>query len=408
MDSAFTLQQLLNSVKSFFDKEFYSHIWVDSELSDWKKNHFSQHVYGELIEHNASGKKVASCRFTCWKYQAASIESKFYQQTGENLKKGLKVRLKCKLVFSEQYGFSINIIDIDTHFTLGLLYSNIHKIYCALENEGVQDINKNIEAIYDFFNVAVISSPTAAGVDDFKEISDKLSKDGLCQFKFFDSLMQGNGCVENIIEALRFIQTKNDNFDCVVILRGGGSVLDLAIFNDYDLAKEICLYKIPVYTAIGHDKDQSVLDMVSHLSFGTPSKVASYIKDTIYNKGRMTSDFIDFIESKTSQLLINSFKNIELLSTAILASSNKCVQLSESTLGHYGDKVKLCFNDKLYAAGNHIEKQFKYILANSLTSTLTKGYTIALDESNNVIKSKTEAKSASIKKLKFKDGDFIL
>jgi exodeoxyribonuclease VII large subunit len=220
--------------------------------------------------------------------------------------------------------------------------------------------------------------------------------------------MQGNGCVENIIEALRFIQTKNDNFDCVVILRGGGSVLDLAIFNDYDLAKEICLYKIPVYTAIGHDKDQSVLDMVSHLSFGTPSKVASYIKDTIYNKGRMTSDFIDFIESKTSQLLINSFKNIELLSTAILASSNKCVQLSESTLGHYGDKVKLCFNDKLYAAGNHIEKQFKYILANSLTSTLTKGYTIALDESNNVIKSKTEAKSASIKKLKFKDGDFIL
>ena len=408
MDNAFTLQQLLSSVKSFFDKEFYHQIWVDAELSDWKKNYFSGHVYGELIEHNSSGKKVAACRFTCWKYQATTIESIFYKHTGETLKKGMKVRLKCKLTFSEQYGFSVNIIEIDTCFTLGLLYSNMHKIYSTLESEGVQNTNKRLMPAYDFFNVAVISSPTAAGVEDFKEISNKLSRAGLCHFKFFDSLMQGDGCIGNIIKSLRFIQTENDNFDCVVILRGGGSVLDLAVFNDYDLAKEVCLYKIPIYTSIGHDKEQSVLDMVSHLSFGTPSKVANYIMSTIYDKGRRAGELIDVIEYKTSQLLTNSFKNIELLSNAIISGSNRCLQLSENQLNHYEEKVKLYFDDKLYAATDYIEKQFKYILSNSLNSSLTKGYTIALNEANNVIKSKAEAELKSITKLKFNDGDFIL
>ena len=408
MQNTYPLSEILQSIKSILDEVFSESIWIEAELADWTVNHFSGHAYGELVEHNVSGKKIASCRFTCWKYQVSAIEAKFQKVTGEKLKAGMKVKLSVKVSFSEQYGFAMNIVDIDPQFTLGDLFANVQKILTQLTDEQIIEQNRQLEAPFDFFNVAVISSPTAAGLGDFKQLTDELMQDKLCCFEHFDAVMQGTQCAKSVMNALNLISKHRKSFDCVVILRGGGSVLDLASFNDYALAKKVCVFKIPVFCAIGHDRDQCVLDFISQSAFGTPSKAAHHIQSTIYANGQGIITNLSFIENRACQILQQSEQNLTFMLDKMSSSATQKLSLSELKVNATIENTMRVMKQKLEMADLEVTSNFKLVLANSIEPTLKKGYAIALDDKNKPVKCISEAAKRPIKKLKFIDGDLQL
>lgn len=408
MQNTYPLSEILQSIKSILDEVFSERIWIEAELADWKVNHFSGHAYGELVEHNASGKKMASCRFTCWKYQVSAIEAKFQKVTGEKLKAGMKVKLSAKVSFSEQYGFAMNIVDIDPKFTLGDLFANIQTILAQLTDEKIIEQNRQLEAPFDFFNVGVISSPTAAGLGDFTQLTDGLMEDKLCHFEHFNAVMQGTQCAQSVMDALNLVSQNLKFFDCVVILRGGGSVLDLASFNDYALAKKVCGFRIPVFCAIGHDRDQCVLDFISQGAFGTPSKAAHYIQSTIYANGQNIIASLSFIENRARQILQQSEQNLIFMLDKMTSISTKKLSLSELKVNATIEKAIQLMKQKLEMVDLCVTSNFKLVLANSIEPTLRKGYAIALNDKNKPVKSIGEAKTHPIKRLKFIDGELQL
>ena len=371
-------------------------------------NKFSGHAYGELIEYDASGKKIANCRVTCWKYKVFEIKSIFKKITGKDIDSGLKVRLRLKLTFSEIYGFSANIIDIDPKFTLGDLFANLQEIINQLTAAKLINKNNQLSSPFDFFNVAVISSPTAAGLEDFKQVADQLLNTGLCKFHYIDAIMQGQQCSQSVISALDIatkIHSEQLKLDCIIILRGGGSVIDLASFNDYQLAAKICEIEIPVFCAIGHEKDQCIIDIIANKSFGTPSKVANYIFETIIMHAKEVIKNTEKIHKKVEEILTSATLQVNFFLKSINQSINYRLENAISSIENLNKSIQVDALDKVKQAKDCIKKNYKLILANSIEPTLQKGYAIALQK-NEVVTTKKQADLVGIDILRFKDGDY--
>jgi exodeoxyribonuclease VII large subunit len=408
MDSVLKLSDVLNTVKDVVSESFSGSVWIEADLADWKIIKFSGHAYGEMVEYNKSNKKIASCRFTCWKFKVFEIDSYFKEITGEKIKPGIKVKLEIKLTFSELYGFSANIIDIDPKFTLGDLQVNLQDIINKLVVKKIERNNIDLVPSFDFFNISVISSPTAAGLDDFKEIANELMSDKLCNFNYFDALMQGEKCASSVVNAISQAKelNKTTSQDCLIILRGGGSVLDLASFNDYDLAKEVCSLKIPVFCAIGHEKDKCILDFVSHHSFGTPSKVANYIEQTIHSNASGIIKNYALIEEKSNYIVNNAESELSNLLIDIQLEAKRRLEVSINSVKNLQKSIINTSNNYVNQAQDKLCSNFKLILANSLEPTLKKGYVVAFDCQHNVVVSKDQAKNCKISSLKFYDGEY--
>ena len=278
--SLFELNSLVRDVlETTLDNDY----WVEAELSEVRE--VRGHCYMELVQKELFGNTpVARASAKCWQRTWMQLQPRFEQATGQTFHAGLKVLLRVHVNFHEAYGFSWIVNDIDPTYTIGEMARRRQEIVQQLKEEGVFDLQRELELPMFCQRIAVISSPNAAGYGDFcNQLADN---DFGLQFyvKLFPATMQGEGVEQSIIEALNSIceshsGTVGDAFDCVVIIRGGGATADLSGFDTLALAENVANFPIPIITGIGHERDESVLDMVAHTRVKTPTAAAAFLID---------------------------------------------------------------------------------------------------------------------------------
>lgn len=281
MDSQqFSLSELQGMIKNAMELALPESYWVRAEISELTVNR-SGHCYLDLIETDSINNITARVRATVWSYTFRMLKPYFESTTGQSFSEGIKVLLNAKVEYHEVYGLSLNIRDIDPTYTLGDMAQQRRAIIMRLEEDGVFDMNKELEMALVPQRIAIISSPTAAGLQDF--IDQLHSNQQRIKFytKLFPAVMQGKEAPSSIIDALERIYEYEEFFDAVAIIRGGGAQVDLVAFDNYDLAYHITQFPLPVITGIGHDKDDSVADMVAHTRLKTPTAVAEYLISTV-------------------------------------------------------------------------------------------------------------------------------
>ena len=277
MNERLKLSELNGLVKKSIGEAFTAPVWVIGEISELKTNR-SGHCYLNLIEKEENGDAiVAQARATIWSYTFRMLRPYFESTTGQQLTEGLKVLLSVSVEFHELYGYSLNIRDIDPTYTLGDMARRRREIIARLQSEGVADMNKELELPLVPQKIAIISSGTAAGYQDFIDQLTNNPAGYHFDLKLFPAIMQGNLAETSIIGALDQIYLYEKFFDAVVIIRGGGSQADLSCFDNYNLAYYITQFPLPVITGIGHEKDDSIVDLVAHTRLKTPTAVAEFL-----------------------------------------------------------------------------------------------------------------------------------
>ena len=272
-----SLSELQRKVKGSLEDLFSMPVWVKAEISELTTNR-SGHCYLDLVEtQEGSDTVIARCRATIWSYTFRMLKPYFETTTGQVFTEGLKVLLQAKVEYHEVYGFSLNIRDIDPVYTLGDMARQRREIILRLEAAGVLDMNKELELPLVPQRIAVISSPTAAGLQDFLNQLHNNSHKFVFYTKLFPAVMQGVEAPRSITAALEKIFQYEELFDAVVIIRGGGAQIDLACFDHYDLAFNVAQFPLPVITGIGHEKDDTVIDLVAHTRMKTPTAVAEFL-----------------------------------------------------------------------------------------------------------------------------------
>lgn len=275
--NSITLSELTDRVQETIRANFDTPQWIRAEISELRENQ-NGHCYLEFIEKDEhTDNLLAKTKAIVWSSTYRMLKPYFESSTGEALRAGLKVLVAVTVEFSGVYGFSLNVRDIDPTFTIGELAARRLKIIRQLEADGIADMNKQLILSPRPQRLAIISSPTAAGYDDFM---NQLHND-LNHFAFhtrlFPAVMQGEQAEVSIIGALDKIYVHSDLFDAVIIIRGGGATTDLACFDSYDLALNCAQFPLPVISGIGHQRDVTILDMVAHTSLKTPTAVAEFL-----------------------------------------------------------------------------------------------------------------------------------
>ena len=264
------LLELQARMKECVADAFPGRYWVKAEIASWSPRS-NGHCYLTLSQ-SRGGKSVAESRAMIWKWNYLQLTNYFEETTGQKLKEGLTVLVRVQVTFSELYGMSLYIDDIDAAFTLGEQALERKRAIEKLEKEGYMDLQKELALPELPYRLAVITSKTAAGYQDFRNHLLHNPDGYAFQLDLYEALMQGEQAPASIMEALEDIGPKN--YDAALILRGGGSELDLACFDDFELAVAIATCPVPVITAIGHDKDVHIADMVAHQAVKTPTALA--------------------------------------------------------------------------------------------------------------------------------------
>ncbi len=268
-----TLYDLQHMVRSSLEERFALPVWISAEISELKVN-YSRHCYINLVEKGtADGVPRAEARAVIWRSHFSKISAYFTAQTGAALAAGIRILAKVLVSYHEVYGFSLQITDIDPAYTMGEVERRRRETIRQLQQEGVWDMNRELPLPRLVRRIAVISSASAAGYRDFMREIGGSGYD--ISTELFEAVMQGAAAEESVIAALERIAAREEEFDAVAIIRGGGSASDLSAFDSYRMAAHVAQFPLPVFAGIGHDKDTSVVDMVAHTSLKTPTAVAA-------------------------------------------------------------------------------------------------------------------------------------
>lgn len=256
-------------------------VWVVAELSDFKRRS-NGHVYMDLIE-SEDGKEVAKAKATMFSTVSGKVLAEWTRVTGGAPQAGMKVLIKVRADLSPQYGFSLNVTGMDPSYTLGDMQAKLQEIISTLKGRGWYDLQRNLPSPQGHWRVAVISPQEAAGLADFRRDAEQLAAAGVCAFDYFTATFQGKDTSESIRAALKAVHEHHQStpYDAVCIIRGGGAKADLAQLNDAALGAWVCRLPIPVYSGIGHEIDECMIDLVAHRKFDTPSKVIGYIRSAL-------------------------------------------------------------------------------------------------------------------------------
>lgn len=288
----YSLSQLTRFINQVFKVNFESPVWIKAEISELREAS-NGHCYLEFIEKDPdTDTLIAKMKANIWANTYRMLKPYFESSTGQQLHAGIKVLVSVTVDFHDVFGLSLNIRDIDPTYTLGELAKRRLEIIRQLEKDGVMEMNKSLELATLPNRVAVISSPTAAGYDDFCNQLEN-NPDGFVFYKkLFPAIMQGDMATGSIIEALDKIYEYADLFDVVIIIRGGGATTDLACFDSYELALNCAQFPLPIIAGIGHQRDLSIVDMVAHTSVKTPTAAAALLIEMMEEaKNRMTDAY---------------------------------------------------------------------------------------------------------------------
>ena len=311
IDSPLTLYSLNNLVHNAIADALPMRYWVTGELSEVRETTVG-HCYIELVQRDEETQElVAKARGTVWARIYSLLRPYFLEQTGQPFAAGLKVLLQVSVGFHELYGYTLDVCDIEPAYTIGDIARHRQQIIKRLTDEGVIGLNKELDFPQLPQRIAVISSATAAGYGDFCDQLQNNRYGFVFYPRLFPAPMQGNGAEEGIIAALDTIAQEIDNWDVVVIIRGGGATSDLGCFDTYDLANNCAQFPLPIITGIGHLRDESVLDIVAHTSAKTPTAVAELLIHSMLANETLLTDIQSIIATAVAQRMEAEKQRIE-------------------------------------------------------------------------------------------------
>ena len=398
-----TLYELNSLVREVIECEMPNEYWVEAELSECRESR--GHCYMELIqkdEQNAT--PIAKASAKCWASKWMIVRPYFERTTSQQLHTGMKVLLKVYPQFHEAYGFSWIVTDIDPTYTLGDMARKRQEIIRQLKEEGVFDLQKELQLPLFCQHIAVISSETAAGYGDF---CNQLA-DNPYGFQFstqlFPAIMQGEGVEQSIIAALERIY--NMDFDCVVIIRGGGATSDMSGFDTLALAENVANFPIPIITGIGHDRDESILDMVSHTRVKTPTAAAALLidhlkavldalndaQDRLIYSSRQKLSTLDSQLSTLSEAIPRLFSIVRTRQEArldtyyqrILSHIQQRVVTSQSDIRNYEQRMSTAIDRRLTSENHRLQLMEEKAKSLDPTLLLRRGYSITLKDGKAV------------------------
>lgn len=386
----FSLSDYLSTVQEVIRLSFDEPVWVKAEIRNLSIK--GGHYYLELAEKEEDTDKViASCKATIWKFTALKIVLKFERESGIELSKDLNVLIRIKARFDPQYGFSVNIEDIDSSFTLGDIAKRYQQILARLSSEGLVNLNKSLPAPFDIENVLVIAPENAAGLGDFRKDADALNKANVCHFVYHSATFQGNAAANSIMESLSsgLRQWAKDYAippDLIVIIRGGGAVNDLAYLNDYDLAALLCKRKVPIWVGIGHEKDRTILDEIAHRSFDTPSKVIAGIRNVISERSQDVMSYLQTIKLLSQHQITTYQGQNDQLMTAIRTHTHNQTNTANKSLDLVKSTTQFFAQQQIKIASTQVETLMRETLLQNPKNVLAKGYAIVRSQ-NKAIRS---------------------
>lgn len=319
-----SLSELNNRVKQSIRISFPENVWVVAEIGQIQEN-MSGHCYLDLIEKDKKTDKViARNKANIWAYTYRMLKPFFETSTHQSFSAGIQVLVNVSVEYHELYGISLNVKNIDPAYTVGELALRKQQVINQLMEDGVFEMNRDQELPELIKRIAIISSPTAAGYEDF--MNQLHSAEGVTFYTcLFQAVMQGDNAPESIIAAFDRIYEHLDLFDVVVVIRGGGASLDLSCFDNYELAYYATQFPLPIFTGIGHERDESVLDLVAHSTFKTPTAVAAHLTDTMTSK-------LAYIEDLEAQIIHRVKTETERASYRLNMAAQKFPMLARQTV----------------------------------------------------------------------------
>lgn len=421
-----SLLELNNRIKGVINKAFADTYWVRAEMSDVRTN-VSGHCYLEFIEKNAvTGQTVAKIRASIWAKTFRMLKPYFEMETGQSFSSGLKVLVKVTIEFHELYGFSLNVIDIDPAYTLGDMFRRRMEIIRQLKEEGVFTLNKELPFPVLPQRIAIITSPTAAGYEDFREQLTQNRNGYSFYIKLFPAIMQGDKTEASIISAFDRINHHISHFDVAVIIRGGGATSDLNSFDSYLLAANCAQFPIPVITGIGHERDDTVLDMVAHTRMKTPTAVAEFLigqmdvfadqvddlqqrlitfsSDILFREKNLLQITGSRLPSVAVNLLERSRTYLHTLGSKLPAVSSYMINERSSELIRLKSELNNILITKFAEEKNYLQLKTQFVEMVSPDYILKKGYSLTLKD-NKIIKSAKELLPDDEITTRFADGE---
>lgn len=444
-----SLSQFMAQVQRSLRLAFPGAVWIKAEIVNISERR--GHFYFELSETNEAGQVLATCRAMIWQGQAQRILQQFKQATGSDLQAGQKILLLAEVSFHEKFGFSMVIQDIDPAFTLGELEANLNQLRQQLIKEQLYDKNKRFKVPLDFFRVAVIAPPGAAGLGDFRADADLLHQQKLCEFNYFYSAFQGDHVESEMLMAFEAFEAMHEAkpFDALVIIRGGGAKLDLNPLNLYSLARWIAQSSLPVLTGIGHERDSTILDEVACQRFDTPSKVVGAIRHAIFNQAQTAQGHWLQIEKSSLAYIQKQQQKLQRLDQTVQQKSVEALhkwrekltplhfQIQRESQGFMADSeaklekliqqvmslverdlylqkqtVELAYKSiqdnqlkPLALAKNQIQQWIAFILSSGPKSQMQRGFAMVSNSQGQILKTSEQAQQQTHLNLKFIDGD---
>ncbi len=449
-ESKITLSELNLMVRNALQDAFPDTIWVVAEIAEQKQNQ-TGHCYLELIEKDEQTDRVtARARATIWASLWRMLKPYFESVTGRPLSAGIKVLVQASVEFHEVYGFSLNIRDIDPTYTIGDLSRKRAETISRLKKEGVFEMNRELSMSLAPRNIAVISSPTAAGLGDFVDQLEKNEYGFQYTLRLFPAVMQGENAEQSIRTAMDQVYSFDGFFDVLVLIRGGGATTDLGCFDSYELAYYITQLPIPVITGIGHERDESVADLVANVRVKTPTAAAEFLigrslsflrridesqqrfTKTVQSRlsfERMRNSRIvaglrpmvaRMLQSRQHQLEINQSRCVSLVS-ALLAGHKNLLQQKSNQLNQQTGMVLLQAKNRLQVDRIRLKTAYRSLLngemlklhnlekANRLVSpvnVLRRGYSITV-QNGKAIKNSDQVESGTSIRTILSSGEII-
>ena len=370
-----TLLELNSLVRKAIELQLPGEYWVEAELSECRESR--GHCYMELVQYQPSSfnkTPIAKASAKCWASRWMLVRPYFERTTGRQLRAGMKVLLKVYPQYHEAYGFSWIVTDIDPTYTLGDMARKRQEIINQLKEEGVFDLQRELTLPMFCLRIAVISSQTAAGYGDFAaQLADSPFA---FQTQLYPATMQGEDVEQSVIAALDRINTCADFFDCVVIIRGGGATSDMAGFDTLLLAENVANFPLPVITGIGHDRDESIIDLVSHQQVKTPTAAAAFLIDHAQAVLDNLNTSQDRVTQYARQKLSTFSLQLSTLATAIPRLFSVVKTRQDARINALEQRIPLLLERRITTERHLIELAAEKLKMLDPTLLLKRGYSI--------------------------------
>lgn len=415
--SPLSISQLTEQIRLTLEQELEPVYWVVGELADFRQAP-QGHVYFELVE--KQGNQVqAKIRANLWQFTYRSVAAKFQSVTGTTLKNGMKVLAQVAVTYHPVYGLSINVKDIDPSFSLGERARVRQETIDRLTREGLLQLNARFQLPPVVQRIAIISSATAAGYGDFVNQLEQNPFGYKVYHKLYPSLMQGNEAVVSLLSALTKVQEAREKLgiEAVVIIRGGGAQLDLDCFDEYRLAAAIANFPLPIFTGIGHERDETITDLVAHTRLKTPTAVAEFLLSGFREFEENLAMLLQRLDRSTRQQLREEETKIQQYALRTKSLSKNRITLEKESIRNRMNRIMLSSKNQLKIQTTLLEntekglqKSANVFLAKQLEKLENKETLLRQLDPDSIFKrgySRTELAGKPIHLVKVKAGDEI-